>query len=167
MSSEGGTHVIRVLLDELPAFATDFYFVVSAYNCRNLSLFRSMHVRVFDGEGDGCLLSELTIADVSETSAAIVCSLSRKQAPAALWSLHGDCRSCDGTIRDYNPIEAAITPLQEHHCRWRRRRPFVLLAALYSRHRALPADVLRESDDVFLQLMRLPEYIFTSIVQFI
>merc|ERR1712137_1023419 len=44
MSGGGGTHVIRVRLASLPSNATDVFFVVSAYNCRNLSLFQSLGV---------------------------------------------------------------------------------------------------------------------------
>lgn len=167
MSAEGGTHVIRVCLSDLPEFATDCFFVMSAYNCRNLSLFRSLNMRLFDAETPSHRpLSSFTTADAGHASAALVCCLSRK---AGAWHVRTFGQACDGTIRDYTPIEVAIAPVQEtHYCRWKRRRPFVLLSALLQMRRAFLHDDRHECDDAVVPLLvRLHVHLFQYVMQFI
>lgn len=136
MSAEGGTHVIRVRLADLPACATDCFFAISAYNCRNLSLFRSLNVRLLDAESPTLPLAKLAIRDVpSSASCVVVCALRRRLEE---WSVLSLGRACDATVRDYVPIEATIAPLQESHVRWRNRRPLMLLANLCQSGRAHP-----------------------------
>mmetsp|Transcript_4886 Transcript_4886/g.8445 ORF Transcript_4886/g.8445 Transcript_4886/m.8445 type:complete len:314 (+) Transcript_4886:88-1029(+) len=166
MSPDGGSHVIRVRLADLPAYATDCFFVISAYNCRNLSLFGSLNMRLFDAECPSHLLSKFTIADAGRASAVIVCSLARR---LNAWCVQGFSRTCDATVRDYAPIEAAIAPLQEHHCRWRRRKVFVLLAALLESDRASLRDDLQEDkkDKILIRLFKLHVHLFQHIMDFV
>lgn len=166
MSAEGGTHVIRVCLGDLPDFATDCFFVISAYNCRNLSLFRSLSMRLFDAESSSHIpLSNFTTADVGHASAALVCALTRK---LGVWSVRSFGRACDGTIRDYSPIEAAIAPLQENHTRWRRRRPFVLLSSLWQSRRAFLHDDRPPHEDVVVPLLvKLHIHLFQYVMEFV
>jgi len=165
MAAEGGSHVIRVRLADLPDYATDCYFVISAYNCRNLSLFQSLNMRVFDADCPSSLLSKFTNNEAGCASAVVVCSLSRR---LAVWSIQSFCRACDGTVRDYTPIEAAIAPVQENHSRWRRRRPFVLLSTLCQLGRAHPNEdeMIRRSDVVF-PLLRLHAHLFQCVLQYV
>jgi stress response protein SCP2 len=167
MSTEGGTHVIRVCLTELPSFATDCFFVISAYNCRNLSLFRSLSMRLFDVRSlTDTPLSTFTTADAGNASAALVCALTRK---LGVWSVRTFGSACDGTIRDYAPIETAIAPLQENHPRWRRRRPFVLLSLLWQARRAFLHDEMHDDDDdvVVPLLIKLHAHLFRYIMEFV
>lgn len=164
MSADGGSHVIRVRLAELPACATDCFFVISAYNCRNLSLFRSLSVRLIDADCHDSLMSKFTIEDVGRASAVVVCSLTLKTDG---WTVQRVSRACDATVRDYAPVEATLAPVQDHHARWRRRRPYVLLAMLWYSDRA----VLRLEDEVphdkdFLRLLKLPLHLFHWVMQF-
>jgi len=165
MSAEGGTHVIRVCLTDLPSFATDCFFVISAYNCRNLSLFRSLSMRLFDAESPSHIpLSIFATADAGNASAALVCALTRK---LGIWSVRTFGRACDGTIRDYAPIEAAIAPVQENHTRWRRRRPFVLLSLLWQSRRAFLLDDRQEEDIVVTLLVKLHFHLFQYVMEFV
>jgi len=166
MSAEGGTHVIRVALADLPAFATDCFFVISAYNCRNLSLFRSLSMRLFDVQGTSYTpLSTFTRKEAGHASAVLVCSLTRK---FGVWSVRTFGRACDGTLRDYAPIEAAIAPVQENHSRWRRRRPFLLLSLLCQSRRAFLHDDRHDDDDVVVpMLVKLHIHLFQCVMEFV
>mmetsp|Transcript_55758 Transcript_55758/g.111737 ORF Transcript_55758/g.111737 Transcript_55758/m.111737 type:complete len:163 (+) Transcript_55758:362-850(+) len=162
MSAEGGTHAIRVHLEGLPAHATECFFVISAYNCRNLSLFRSLSMRLFDAERPPRLLSQFTLADACSSSAVVVSSLARR---LGVWSAQGLSRACGATVRDYSPIEAAIAPVQARHCHWRRRGPYVLLGALWASGRARRGEA--REDGPFARMLRLPAILFQSILQFV
>lgn len=139
MSSEGGTHVIRLRLADLPACATDCFFATSAYNCRDLSLFRSLDVRLVNAEHPTRPLFKFSISDVpGRASCVVVCALRRR---LGQWEVRSAGRSCDATVRDYTPVEATIAPFQEGHIVWRRRRPLLLLAQLLQSGRALPVGM--------------------------
>lgn len=163
MSADGGTHVIRVCLSDLPPFATDCFFVISAYNCRNLSAFRSLGLRLLDPSRPAQPLSYFSTKDAGHVSAVVVCSLTRK---LNAWIVRRICRTCDATVRDYSPIEAAIAPVQANHGRWRRRKRVVLLHALWETSRASPAAE-QEDDRMLLPLFRLPALLFRSIVLYL
>lgn len=166
MSPEGGTHVIRVCLSDLPEFATDCFFVISAYNCRNLSLFRSLNMRLFDAATPSHRpLSSFTTTDAGNASAALVCALTRR---VGAWCVRTFGQACDGTIRDYTPIEDTIAPVQETHSRWRRRRPFVLLSMLLQTRRAFLQDERQECDDPLVPLLvKLHVHLFQYVMQFV
>mmetsp|Transcript_51707 Transcript_51707/g.102848 ORF Transcript_51707/g.102848 Transcript_51707/m.102848 type:complete len:287 (+) Transcript_51707:58-918(+) len=163
MSSDGGTHVIRVRLSELPASATECFFAISAYNCRNLALFRSLSMRLFDAERPAGMLLQFSLADACTASAVIVCSLARR---TQAWSVNALSRTCHATVRDYSPVEAVVAPLQDNHCRWRRRRPYVLLATYWYTNRVLCRDRI-PTDNLLLRLLRLPTILFQYVVQFV
>lgn len=170
MTGDGGTHVIRVHLAELPPTATDCYFAVSAYNCRNLALFRSLNVRLSDAQAPGTVFAKLAVEDVpSRSSAVVVCALRRQQTG---WQAQGLCFPCDATVRNYAPIEALLAPMQEHHVRWRRRGGLVLMAALLQCGRATFADGSGDEEDARLHeliagIFRLPTVLFRCVVQFV
>lgn len=163
MSSDGGTHVIRVRLAELPANATECFFAISAYNCRNLALFRSLSMRLFDAECPARMLLQFSLADACTASAVVVCSLARR---SQAWSVNALSRTCHATVRDYSPVEAVVAPFQDNHCRWRRRRPYVLLATHWYTNRVLCRDRI-PADSLLVRLLRLPTILFQSIVQFV
>lgn len=166
MSAEGGTHVIRACLSDLPGFTTDLFFVISAYNCRNLSLFRSLNMRLFDAcTPSSRPLTTFTTSDAGHASAALVCALTRK---SGRWFVRSFMQACDGTIRDYTPIEKTIAPVQENHSRWRRRRPYVLLSCLWHMRRAVLHDERQDDDDVLVPLVvKLHVHLFQYVMQFI
>lgn len=168
MSPEGGTHVIRVRLADLPSFATDVFFAISAYNCRNLALFRSLTVKLLDADAPTTPLSKmLSRAVPSRASAIVVCSLARR---CGQWSVRSVGQTCEATVRDYLPIERTIAPLQETHVRWRRRRALVLTECLLRYGRAHPKERRRGKRrvrDLVPPLVHLPQILFRSIVQFV
>ncbi|CAK0846380.1 unnamed protein product [Prorocentrum cordatum] len=174
MTSDGGTHVIRVQVDGLPSSATDVFFMISAYNCRNLSFFQKLAVRLLDGscsadEGTRLpTLSELRAIDAGTASSVVMCALTRR---LDSWFLRNFTRPCQATVRDYAPVESVLALAQERHCRWRRRRPYVLLSAMWQHGRATLKGYLGDcghygaEDLVVLRLMKLPTILFQCIVQ--
>jgi stress response protein SCP2 len=177
MDQESGTHVIRVQVDALPACATDVFFMISAYNCRNLSLFHPLSVRLLDGSKKDSherppVLGELPVANAGTASAIVTGALTRR---LESWFLREFTTTpCQATVRDYAPVEALLALAQERHCRWRRRRQFILLSLLCQHGRAVPIDSgafegsvndCPEEDDLVLRLFKLPTILFQCIVQ--
>jgi len=167
MSRTGGRHAIYVKLSELPQAVTECFFTLSAYHCRNLSKFVSPRVRFFDSVDTRHLLTEYAVADAGCASAAVVCSLQRGRDAAGAWTVVAYGQTCDGTVRDYSPIEAAIAPVQAKYDRWRRRGPAVLLGALWgAAGRALPRGSVRR-EDVIIPLLELEPELFRHVVRFL
>lgn len=140
------------------------FFVLSAYHCRNLSKFRSPTVRFFDAELTDHVLAEYSVAEAGVASAAVVCSLARGETDA--WAIITYGQSCDGTVRDYSAIEAAIDPVQGKYARIRRRWPLIRLFALWQARRALPRATL-EQEDILLPTLDLRPELFGSILSYL
>lgn len=164
MSKKGGRHAIFVSLDKLSSAITDCYFVLSAYNCRNLSKFESPKVCFFDAEITHHKLAEYSVAGAGVASASVVCSIARGEADS--WAILTYGQTCDGTVRDYSPIEAAIRPVQGKYASFRRRWPLVRLFALWQSDRALPRAT-QDHDDLLAQTLDLRPEIFGHILSFI
>lgn len=166
MSPGGGSHVIRVRLAQLPDHVTDCFFTLSAYNCRDLSLFRQPSMRLFDADCPSHLLTTYEVADAGHASAVVVCALTRSR---EAWTVRGFSRTCDATVRDYAPLEAAIAPVQEPYLRWRRRRDVILIAALWHADRALPRGLTQEMsmEDIMIPLIQLPAPLFQTVLLFL
>lgn len=167
MSRHGGRHAIYVNLSELPSIVTECFFTLSAYYCRNLSKFAAPRVMFFDAVDTRHVLAEYAVADAGCASAAVVCSLQRSS-PAAEggWTVVAYGQTCDGTVRDYSPIEAAIAPVQARHGNRRRREPLVLLSALWHAGRALPRGSAQK-EDVLLPLLEVEPELFRHVVSFL
>eukprot|EP00933_Yihiella_yeosuensis_P080119 TRINITY_DN93534_c0_g1_i1.p1 TRINITY_DN93534_c0_g1~~TRINITY_DN93534_c0_g1_i1.p1 ORF type:complete len:615 (-),score=97.10 TRINITY_DN93534_c0_g1_i1:689-2533(-) len=163
-TSTGGSHAIRLRMNELPATATDCFFVLSAYNCQNISLFRDPCMKLFDAENPSHMISNYDIADAGTNAAVIVCALSREK---DVWAVRAFGETCHGTVRSYAPIETAIAPFQEKHRRWKRRRQFILIHSLWHADRALPRGALQQREDVLIPTMELPDQLFRSVMKFI
>lgn len=164
MSSTGGRHAILVKLSELPDKVTECFFTLSAYYCRNLSKFIRPQVCFFDVEHQSQLLSDYTVEDAGCASAAVVCSLKRE--PGRAWSVIAYGQTCDGTVRDYSPIEASIAPVQARPANGRRRYPLVLLDALWHSNRAFPRG-MADKEDVVAACLELKPELFRHVVSFI
>lgn len=162
----GGNHALRVRLSELPAQATDCIFTLSAYHSRDLSRFVAPSMRIFNADCPEHLLSAYSVADAGSASAVVVCSLTRE---GSVWSVRAHCRTSDGTVRDYTPIEAAISIVQERYARQRRRFPVLRFYSLWQADRALPCGLAadQEVEDVLLPLMDLNADILRNIVEFL
>jgi len=172
MSRSGGRHAIYVQLSDLPQIVTEVFFTLSAYYCRNLSKFVAPRVCFFDAVDTRHLLTEYQVADAGCASAAVVCSLQRDRSggssggSAGTWSVVAYGQTCDGTVRDYSPIEAAIAPVQAKYDNWRRREPLVLLSALWDAGRALPKGSARR-EDVTIPLLEIERDLFRHAVSFL
>lgn len=164
MSASGGRHAIYVKLAELPDFATDCFFTLTAYFCRNLSKFISPRVLFFDAEDTSHLLAEYVVADAGCASAAVVCSLARAEGGA--WSVIAYGQTCDGTVRDYSPVEAAIAVVQARYGKRSRRCPLILLHALWHDNRAFPRAT-QEREDIIVPCLELEPELFRLVVSFL
>lgn len=163
LTPDGGSHVIKLKLDHLPKLATDCFFVLSAYNCQDLSLFQEPRMQIFDAENPSHLLSKYSVADAGHNAAVVVCALSRD---GDKWTVNAYGKTSGGTVRDYSPIEAAIQPLQAGYKRWRDRRDLVLLHELWHADRA-HARVVSDTEDVVFPFMDLPPQLFRAVVRYL
>eukprot|EP00929_Paragymnodinium_shiwhaense_P022456 TRINITY_DN14348_c0_g2_i1.p1 TRINITY_DN14348_c0_g2~~TRINITY_DN14348_c0_g2_i1.p1 ORF type:complete len:620 (-),score=55.14 TRINITY_DN14348_c0_g2_i1:223-2028(-) len=167
-TSDGGSHVIRLRLDRLPANVTDCFFVLSAYNCRNLSMFKDPRMQIFDGENPHHSLSKYAVGDAGDAgnhAAVTVCSLSRE---GDVWAVNAYGFTSDGTVRCYAPIEERIASIQAKHSNWRRRRDLILLSSLWHADRAYPRAVIEgEPEDAVAGTLELPAQLFQHVVQFL
>eukprot|EP00931_Biecheleriopsis_adriatica_P105900 TRINITY_DN80423_c0_g1_i1.p1 TRINITY_DN80423_c0_g1~~TRINITY_DN80423_c0_g1_i1.p1 ORF type:complete len:589 (+),score=91.63 TRINITY_DN80423_c0_g1_i1:94-1767(+) len=165
LSVTGGSHAISVRLSKLPPQVTDCFFVLSAYHCRDLSRFQDPYMEIFDVDNPTHLLSRYKIQEAGNAAAVVVCALSREK---DVWAVRAFGTSCDGTVRNYSPIEATIARFQAHHLHWRHRRDIILLQSLWQQDRALPR-ALKSSfcDDVLLYLLDMPDHVFQIIVRFL
>jgi len=164
MSETGGKHALRVRLSRLPETATDCIFTLSAYHSRDLSKFVSPNMMIFDPECPDHVLSSYAVVDAGTASAVVVCSLTRI---GGVWTVRAHTRTCDGTVRDYTPIEASIAAIQERYDRLRRRMPLAMLYSLWQDDRALPRGTPVREEDIVLPLFDLGPELFRSVMQFV
>jgi len=165
LTATGGSHVIRLKLDNLPGYVTDCFFVLSAYNCRDLSRLRSPTMCLFDADFPTHQLCTYTVQDAGCAAAVVVCSISRER---DVWAVRGFGQTCDATVRDYTPVKNRITSTQDHYVRWQRRSPCVLLWALWNADRALPRAAVRDvTEDILFPLFDLPASLFQHILRYV
>jgi stress response protein SCP2 len=166
MSTNGGQHAIRLHLSRLPLEATDCMFVLSAYNCGDLSRFISPSMRIFSAQCPGHSLCSYAVSDAGSASAVVVCALTRERNK---WTVVAHSQTSAGTVRDYTPIEAAIGPIQERHVRRCRRMPYVRLYELWNTDRVLPRGMLNDGDreDLLLPLLDLNPGVFRCIMEYV
>eukprot|EP00929_Paragymnodinium_shiwhaense_P022455 TRINITY_DN14348_c0_g1_i1.p1 TRINITY_DN14348_c0_g1~~TRINITY_DN14348_c0_g1_i1.p1 ORF type:complete len:615 (-),score=92.13 TRINITY_DN14348_c0_g1_i1:566-2410(-) len=165
LTSDGGSHVIRLRLDTLPANVTDCFFVLSAYNCGNLSMFKNPRMQIFDAENPHHSLSSYAVADAGSQAAVTVCSLSRD---GDAWAVNVYGLTSGGTVRCYTPIEEKIASIQAKYGNWRRRRDLILLSNLWHSDRAYPRAVIEgEPEDAVAGVLELPAQLFQHVVQFL
>ena len=162
MREGAGRHEIRVRLDEVEQCVTELYFVLSAYNCQDLSRFSAPSVRLFDPQTPEAQLCEYKAA--SADSALVMAALQRH---GDSWRVIAVGRPCDGTVRDYTPIYAAIAPFQEHYARHRRRYWLVRLYALSTQGRMVTRMRCAHEAQLLERLFdETPEDLFRRLVKF-
>lgn len=170
MSECGGQHALRLRLTELPARITDCIFTLSAYHSQDLSKFIAPSMRIFDADCPDHLLSAYSVADAGTASAVVVCSLTRE---GSVWSVRAHNRIGDGTVRDYTPIEAKVSKVQERYAHRRRRFPIIRMYTLWQADRALPCGAGQSmgggeyAEDVLLPLMDLSANMFRQVLEFV
>jgi len=166
MSDYGGKHALRLRLSMLPASVTDCIFTLSAYNSRDLSKFVAPSMRIFDETCPEHLLSVYSVADAGTSSAVVVCTLTRE---GASWSVRAHNRLAEATVRDYAPMEAVVSTVQERYARRRRRWPFICLQRLWREDRVLPCatTTAEKVEDVMLPLFDLNFDLFQHVIEFV
>lgn len=106
--TRSGKQVMQIRLDLIPKRATDLFFVLSAYNCRNLAKFASLRAKIIDTD----TLREFASIEVPKAGSAeavIMCCLYRLT--DGLWRVNSFSVPCRGTARDYVPIMAKLLEL--------------------------------------------------------
>jgi len=103
-----GKQILQVRLDLMPNNATDLFFVLSAYNSRDLSKFDGLKAVVYDSDTRRELCT-CNIEDPGPNEAVLMCSVYRL--PDFLWRVRMVGQPCRGTARDYKPILARLLDL--------------------------------------------------------
>lgn len=96
-----GKQIVQVRLDLLPTNATDLFFVLSAYNSRDLSKFTGLQAVVYDTDTMRELCS-CQVQNPGANEAVVMCSVYRL--PDQLWRTRMIGVPCRGTARDYKPM---------------------------------------------------------------
>ena len=120
MTDQTGKHVLEVDLKGLPPHITDLFFVLSAYNCGDLSLFPNPSVKLYSPKDPSRSLTEFELAQAGSTEATVMNSVSRNI--RGHWEMVACNFPSAGTVRDYKPVREAIVPTQRRHVAWRRRK---------------------------------------------
>lgn len=165
LSRDRGSHAIRVRLSVLPEYVTDCFFVLSAYHCRDLSRFVSPSMQLFDAQNPTHVLSRYSVYDAGSASAVTVCALSRE---GDTWIVQAYSQTCDGTVRDYAPIEDTVAKIQARYDRARRRFPLVRLAALWHDDRVmLRGNGSAHLESLIVPLIELRPELFQLVMQYV
>eukprot|EP00928_Gymnodinium_smaydae_P049116 TRINITY_DN3292_c0_g1_i1.p1 TRINITY_DN3292_c0_g1~~TRINITY_DN3292_c0_g1_i1.p1 ORF type:complete len:451 (+),score=61.02 TRINITY_DN3292_c0_g1_i1:3-1355(+) len=99
-----GKHIMNVDLSLLPAGVNHMYFLLSAFNCDDISAFRRPWVRLMNADQPGHQLTEYNIDKAGDAQAVVMCSLCRSSGP---WEVKAIGVTCNGNIKDYAPLVAA------------------------------------------------------------
>eukprot|EP00929_Paragymnodinium_shiwhaense_P011464 TRINITY_DN11718_c0_g1_i1.p1 TRINITY_DN11718_c0_g1~~TRINITY_DN11718_c0_g1_i1.p1 ORF type:complete len:1111 (+),score=297.81 TRINITY_DN11718_c0_g1_i1:106-3438(+) len=163
MTEIGGEHHMKVNLAAIPSEVTDMYFVLSAYDAKDLSAFPNPAVEIHDIVS-GRELSEYTIASAGKSQAVIMGSFSKLD--SGKWIIKGIGQTCEGNAKDYQPIRDALADLQKQYVRWENRGDLVKLRLLKKLDR-----LKKGGDSKFAQLMNwacdMPLEVFQALIKFI
>jgi len=161
-SDTQGEHRIRVDLSALPPQVTELYFVLSAFECDDLSLFVNPTVEIHDMHTNR-QLSEYNISSAGHAQAVVMCSLSRSYGH---WIVNGLGIPTDGGVSDYTPIRRALSKLQERYAIWDRRKDWILLRVLH-KHRRITKNSTSESALLLWYILDMPTALFQYFVRFL
>lgn len=163
MSDTGGQHRMTLDLAALPTDVTDLYFVLAGYDCKDLSLFPNPSVEIIDAHSRQNMM-KYTLSSAGSAEAVIMCSLTK--AESRKWIVRGLGMPTSGSVKDYEPIKAAISKLQVGYGHWERRAQLVELKVLHklgrmSQHSSSEFAVFMQ------QVLSLPVPIFQLVTFFI
>uniref|UniRef100_A0A7S4IAT7 Ubiquitin-like domain-containing protein n=1 Tax=Prymnesium polylepis TaxID=72548 RepID=A0A7S4IAT7_9EUKA len=102
-----GTHNMKVDTTNLPANVDKLFFALSAYNCRDISLFRTPKVDLKDGES-GASLSDYQIESAGRSEAVIMCAVIKI---GDAWRVDALGVASSGTVRDYSAMQTTCVGL--------------------------------------------------------
>jgi stress response protein SCP2 len=161
MHDGGGRHRLLVQLSKVPHKVTELYFLLSAYNCGDLALFKKPSINFIDGNSQAQLATYTSVP----CSGVQACVLAALQRSGSSWRVLAHGRSATGTVRDYAPILDAIFPFQVHYANFRRRFWLVRLHALATGGRlATRARSSGESQLLERIFDEVPDMLFRSLV---
>eukprot|EP00927_Polykrikos_kofoidii_P018835 TRINITY_DN18778_c0_g1_i1.p1 TRINITY_DN18778_c0_g1~~TRINITY_DN18778_c0_g1_i1.p1 ORF type:complete len:1143 (+),score=210.58 TRINITY_DN18778_c0_g1_i1:104-3430(+) len=162
-TSTGGQHRITLDLAALPSQVTDIYFVLSAFESRDLSRFRNPTIEIHDAVTMRPL-TEYTLSSAGNAQAVVMCSLSK--AENRKWIVHGLGIPTDGNVEDYTPIRETIAKLQEDYSNWDRRKNVIKLRLL-DRDNRMTSHSTSETAALFRGVLNLPIPLFQHLVKFL
>jgi stress response protein SCP2 len=109
MKATSGHHDMRIQLDAVPKHIDRLFFALSAYRCRNLSLFRNPSVTIYDERRPTKQLCQYAISSAGASSAVIMCCLCRS--PSGGWYAITIGRHSGGTVLDYAQMQGTCRQL--------------------------------------------------------
>jgi len=102
MQKTSGHHDINISLSKIPPTIDRLFFTLSAYNCLDISLFRSPSVKLFYKDTPSEQLTSYSISSAGHSSAVVMCCLQRIKDGWHVWTLG---RHSSGTVRDYSEMD--------------------------------------------------------------
>jgi len=102
MKKTSGHHDINISLSKIPPTIDRLFFTLSAYNCLDISLFRSPSVKLFYKDTPSEQLTSYSISSAGHSSAVVMCCLQRIKDGWHVWTLG---RHSSGTVRDYSEMD--------------------------------------------------------------
>jgi len=114
MHQTGGKHTMRFEMSKVDPHVDRLFFVLSAYNCDSLALFRNPAVALTNGD-TGEPLSEYTIASAGNSQGVVMCCASRVRdgGTGDYWSVDKIGRQSPGNAKAYGPLQATCAQLAQ------------------------------------------------------
>jgi len=159
MSETGGKHTIMLKLDALPASVTDLFFVLSAFDCEDLSLFLNPETEIYD-TSTGNKLTEYMIAEAGKTQALIMTQISRRDGP---WIVNNLGLPTDGRVGCYDPIRQTIGNIFAERDHWERRGHLVKMKVLLKTGRMV-AGPPGPAQTMWQNILELPLGVFQRVL---
>lgn len=108
MQKDSGHHDINISLAQIPPSVNRLFFTLSAYNCGDISRFRTPSVKLFYKDNPSEQLTGYSISSAGHASAVIMCCLQRVKDGWHVWTLG---RHSSGTVRDYTQMDKTCKEL--------------------------------------------------------
>lgn len=160
-SAQGGEHRMTLDLAALPLNVTDLYFVLSAYDSADLSVFPNPSVEIHD-TASGRELTEYTISSAGHTQGIVMCSFSRTE--SRKWVVRKLGLPTSGNSKNYEPIRQTIQELQASYLNWERRETLVKMRVLHKLDRMHKSSVSEFADFLQRFVLDLPVPAFQRVV---
>jgi len=161
-SDGGGEHRMALDLEALPPNVTDLFFVLAAFECKDISLFTDPCVEIHDVVS-GRELTSYRVGAMEHTQALIICSFT-KDPDHAKWVVHGLGYPTEGSARDYGPVKRTVAQrCQGSYSRWERRQHLVKIRVLHKCKR-LTALSSNQFAQFLWRVLDLPVSIFQLVI---
>ncbi|KAF0525876.1 tellurium resistance protein terz-like [Gigaspora margarita] len=107
-----GHHQITINLNQLPKEVTTLYFVLSAWNCPNISHFVSPSFKLYDINSPQEQLCKYSIQTAANSQSVIMCYVARSFEGS--WEVIEAGILSDGNAKNYGPINRKILDLEQN-----------------------------------------------------